>query len=354
VHDVSDRERLQRELRTETEQLRTALRNSPLVAFRLDTDLRYTWVGNPHEDFDPAAVIGKRDDELLPLEAADVVMAPKRRVIETGEGVREEVTYELPSGRVTYDLTVEPLRDESGDLVGLTSAALDITEQKRRERQLREQNERLDRVTTVLSHDLRSPLSVATGRLTLFERDSDPAHLDDVRTALVRMSDLVDDVLATARRRGGGDERETMTVPVRGVAERAWEQVESDGASLVVETDRTVEADESRLQQLFENLLRNSVEHGSRGDERNDGRLTVRVGPLANGGFYVEDDGTGFVGTPSAVEQVFEDGYTTRPEGTGLGLGIVRDVTAEHGWTVEAVAGTETDNGGARFEFRVE
>jgi len=65
-------------------------------------------------------------------------MEPKRRALETGERVHEEVTYELPSGQVSYDLTVVPLRDETGTIVGLTAASLDITEQKQRERHLEE------------------------------------------------------------------------------------------------------------------------------------------------------------------------------------------------------------------------
>jgi|GEM_PF-1197328 len=136
VEDVTERKELERELRTEREHFRLALENSPFTAFRLDTDLRYTWIGNQHSDFDPEAVIGKRDDELLPDDAAEVIMEPKRQVLETGEGVRGEYTYELPSGMVTYDLTVEPLRDDSGEIVGLTCAALDITERKRLERTL--------------------------------------------------------------------------------------------------------------------------------------------------------------------------------------------------------------------------
>ncbi|WP_254533807.1 bacterio-opsin activator domain-containing protein [Natrinema gelatinilyticum] len=135
-HD-GDRERLERELRTEKEHFRVALENSPLIAFRLDTDLRYTWVCNPHPDFRPEDALGKRDDELLPTEQAEKIMAPKRAVLETGKGIREEVSYELPSGRVSYELTVEPLRDDSGTIVGLTCSSLDITGRKERERELK-------------------------------------------------------------------------------------------------------------------------------------------------------------------------------------------------------------------------
>ncbi|WP_372912848.1 PAS domain-containing sensor histidine kinase [Salinigranum sp.] len=366
VDDVSEQRRLERELRTETEQFRTALQNSPLVAFRLDTDLRYTWIGNSHEDFDESAVLGKRDDDLLPPEAAEVVMTPKRTVLETGEGVREEVTYDVPSGEVTYDLTVEPLRDETGTLVGLTAAALDVTEQKQHERQLREQNERLDRLTEVLSHDLRGPLSVATGRLRLFGMDSNPQHLDAARRAHERMSALIDDVLTAPDSHEAADE--TTTVSLARAAQEAWDHVETADAALCVDVDadHTVEANESKLHQLFENLFRNSVEHGSTDphsqaredsvehgspDAERDTGVTVRVGPLADpDGFFVADDGRGFSLVPAAGD-VFDDGYSTSEGGTGLGLGIVRDVAMAHGWTVRAVDAAE---GGARFEFRLD
>jgi HTH-type transcriptional regulator, bacterioopsin transcriptional activator and related proteins len=136
IREISERKRLEDDLRTEKGHFRTAVENSPLVGFRLNTDLRYTWIINPHEDFDPESVIGKREDELLPPEAAETVMDPKRKALETGERVREEVTYELPSGLVLYDLTVEPLRDETGEIVGLACVTWDITERKRREDEL--------------------------------------------------------------------------------------------------------------------------------------------------------------------------------------------------------------------------
>ena len=136
LRDHTDEKQLERELRVEREHFRVALENSPFTAFRLDTDLRYTWIGAPHSDFDAESILGRRDDELLPPEAAETIMAPKREVLQTGEGVRREVTYELPSGAVTYDLTVEPLRDEDGDIAGLTAAALDITDRKSLERTL--------------------------------------------------------------------------------------------------------------------------------------------------------------------------------------------------------------------------
>ena len=141
--DITERKRLERELRTETEQFQTALDNSPVVALRQDADLRYTWVGNPIERYSPDDILGKRDDELLTAEDAAVVQELKRTVLETGEGVREEVTLHLPRGEVVYDLAVKPITDDAGEITGLAATAVDLTEQIRTREALRRSEERL-------------------------------------------------------------------------------------------------------------------------------------------------------------------------------------------------------------------
>jgi PAS domain S-box-containing protein len=183
VRDVTDRRRLDRDLRTEREHLRVALENSPFTAFRLDTDLRYTWIGGAHDDFDSDAVIGKRDDEVLPPEPAERIMGPKRRALEADEAVREVVTYELPSGSVTYDLTVEPLR-EDGEVIGLTCAALDITERTRLER------------TLVRLHEASRDIVAAATPTAAAERIVDAAvGALGVDAAVVYLLDQADNVL---------------------------------------------------------------------------------------------------------------------------------------------------------------
>ena len=116
----------------------------------------------------------------------------------------------------------------------------------------------------------------------------------------------------------------------------SWQQGSTGDATLVTETDRRVLADDSRLQELFENLFRNAVAHGS--------DVTVTVGDL-DGGFSVADDGPGI--PPEDRERVFDHGYSTRGRGTGFGLSIVQEIADAHGWEV---AVTESDDGGARFE----
>lgn len=182
--DITEHKRLERKLRTEKEQLDVAVEKLPLVLFRMDTDLRFTWLKNPSEDFEDVEVLGRREDEFLPPEAAETLMAPKRRALESGERVREEVTYELPSRQVTYDLTVSPIRDESEKITGLACAALDITERKEAERELRRRAE-LDAFRVELTDAIR-PLSdpeeiQRVAARVLGERlDVDRAHYGEV------------------------------------------------------------------------------------------------------------------------------------------------------------------------------
>ncbi|MES3517832.1 MAG: PAS domain-containing sensor histidine kinase [Natronomonas sp.] len=212
----------------------------------------------------------------------------------------------------------------------------DITDRKEREAELSRRNERLEEFASVISHDLRNPLRVASGRVELASAECDSDHLDVVRKSHDRMEALIDDLLALARQ--GTTETEPEFVDIETVVDDCWATVETAAARLTTDVDRTVSADSTRLKQLFENLIANSVEHA--GDT-----VEIRVGELDDG-FYVEDDGPGI--PEDARADVFTPGYSTDSEGTGLGLTIVRDVADEHGWAVRI---TDGDTGGARFEI---
>jgi PAS domain S-box-containing protein len=219
-----------------------------------------------------------------------------------------------------------------------------------REAELQRQNERLEEFASVVSHDLRNPLSVARGYLDLAHEACDAPeaddHFDRISRAHERMARLISDLLSLARQ--GQTVGDTESVPVADLAERSWGVVDAADATLDVGDPPAVEADPKRLSSLLENLFRNAVEHG--GDA-----VTVRVGALEDEttggptGFFVEDDGPGVPATDR--EKVFERGYTTGDGGTGFGLSIVGGIVDAHGWDVSLV---ESDDGGARFEVRVD
>ncbi|WP_123124775.1 sensor histidine kinase [Halosegnis longus] len=200
---------------------------------------------------------------------------------------------------------------------------------------IRRERDRLEEFASLLSHDLRNPLNVAQGRLELIQMTGEIDHVDAIDRALNRMERLIEDMLTLARE--GDAVGETEPVKLRAVANQAWTNVTTKSASLEVESSVQIDADRSRLIQVFENLYRNAIEHGGDG-------VTVRVGSI-DGGFFIEDTGPGI--PEDERDDVFESGYTTNPDGTGFGLAIVKRIVEAHGWKIKVTEGTD---GGARFE----
>lgn len=244
---------------------------------------------------------------------------------------------------VAMTATLATLGGVTGAVIGLYDAH--NREQTRRLRrqhqQLEQQNRRLDEFASFVSHDLRNPLNVAQLRIDLAQNAEDQTeHLDSAETALTRADELITDVLMLARQ--GAVIEDESTVEVSAVAKRAWQHVPATEATLQIEETHTVQADETRLQRVFENLFKNAIEHGSED-------VTITVGTADWVGFYVEDTGPGLPETDT--DQVFEMGYSTNTNGTGYGLAIVKAIVDAHDWDIHACTAS---NGGARFEFETD
>ncbi len=134
------------ELHASEERFRLVLQDSPVIVFQQDTDLRFIWIHNPIAPFSPADIIGKTEDELIEPENAERLRAIKQRVLDTGEGLREEVPRVTPDETRWYDMKLEPLRDPEGTITGITGVVTDIThyhQQVERERFLAKVSELL-------------------------------------------------------------------------------------------------------------------------------------------------------------------------------------------------------------------
>ena len=326
------------------------LRTAPVAADRFFREMA-----------DPALII---DNELTVIEynrAATAILGTltkRSELTETDSGFAErletaiaddktagEFTTDANGGpKRTYDIEVTRVTDQFDITQGYVVVLRDITDRKQRERQLEEQNERLEEFADIVSHDLRNPLSTAEGWVAAVT-DALDAEEPDVETANMglehiahshdRMNELIDVLLTMARQ--GQTVADPEPVSLDECATNAWATADTDGMELRVETDRTVPADPARLRQAFENLFRNANDHSN--------AATVMVTTTAEG-FAVEDDGVGI--DPDDREDLFEFGYTTDEEGTGIGLAVVERIIEAHGWGIEV---GESDDDGARFEI---
>ncbi len=312
--------------------------------------------------------IGRSIEIIIPPDHLDEEREILRRLAR-GERIEHfETIRRTKDGRLLdISLTVSPVRDESGRIVGASKIAHDITEQKRaraerddllaREQDLRARAEEASRLkdeflATVL-HELRTPLSAIVGWARLLAE----GHLDAERERYAAeviernaraQTQLINDLLDVSRIVTGKLRLNIGRAMPAAVIESALESLRptADARGIRLETtlDRTagpITGDATRLQQVIWNLVSNAIKFTSRGGrvevhlERAPGQITVRV----------SDTGQGI--SPEMLPHVFDrfrqgEGGTTRAHGgLGLGLAIVRHIVELHGGRVTAKSAGE-------------
>lgn len=242
----------------------------------------------------------------------------------------------------------DPTRqDPRGCILSLT----DITSQRTRQANLERKNEQLERLASVVSHDLATPLATGESLVHLLRADMvDPPSevrqsLSDLETVHDRLRTFAEGLPTLARE--STDVATPTDCDFETVLRSAWRVVDTEDLRLDVRETCPLTADANRLQQAFENLLQNSVDHGRSAED--DAASTVTAGRLqTTPGFYIEDDGPGI--PPERRENIVAFGVGTGT-GSGYGLAIVRSTVEAHGWTLSVA---ESPTGGARFEIRTE
>jgi len=366
--NVTEHKHLQSALRAQRDQFSALFEhlNEPVVATEFEgetpvvSDMNVAFA----ETFgvDTVADTGKPVDELIVPAEDRADAASFNRRAKAGKRLEVEVRRQTPDGPRDFLLRFVPYG--SGDSRGGYAIYIDVTERREWERQLQRQNERLEEVARVVSHDLRNPLNVAAGTVDVLARRADDdgrEAFERVQRAHDRIEAIITDMLALARE--GQSVTDLSPVDLSVVARDAWETVETGGATLDIRASTKVMADASRLQQAFENLFANAVTHG--GED-----VTVIVGempecptatdrdrdrptrdddhPVRRGGFFVADDGSGI--PADERDDVFESGFSTGEDSTGFGLSIVQSIVEAHGWDV-AVTDRIDGTSGARFEI---
>jgi PAS domain S-box-containing protein len=327
--------------------------------------------------YTPDEAIGKSIKLIIPRDRwaeEDEVLAR----IRCGERVDhfETIRRAKDGHLLNISLTVSPVRDQSGKIVGASKVARDITEHKRAEQELErllasekesrrqaEEASRLkDEFLAVVSHELRSPLNAITGWASLLMMrplDDQTKHaIETILRNAETQTQLVADLLDVSRIVTGHLRLSVRSFQLIPVIEAAIEVVRpgADAKSIRIETalDRIagpIAGDPDRMQQIFWNLLSNAVKFTQRG-----GRIQVRMQQV---GSHVEivvaDSGKGI--EPKLLPFVFErfrqgDSSTTREHGgLGLGLAIVRHLVELHGGVVSARS--DGEDRGAEFTVQL-
>ncbi|MFC6614299.1 PAS domain S-box protein [Halopenitus salinus] len=234
---------------------------------------------------------------------------------------------------------VRPHTDEEGTISHVVGVSRDVTAFKRRERRLERHNERFEKLASVVSHDLQSPIQAVRGRLELAADTGDQAHVEAALSAFSRLEEIRTDLIEMLRT--GEVVTETEPIDVGALAEDVWDRVAAaDASTLEVVSNPHLEGDPGATERLLQNLLSNAVEHA-------DGETTVEIGRIESG-FYLEDDGPGI--DPEDRTRVFDPGFTTKSSGQGMGMASVRQIVDEHGWTIDITDAESLE--GARFEIR--
>ena len=326
----------------ESDMLRAMMSEMEVPIFVKDESGRHLRMTEVPGGVDQDAVIGKTDLEVYSYdqEAAEQFYRDDMRVIEEGQPVDGKIEGSGPPGNEHYALAHKvPWPGPDGTTKGLIGVSLDVTDVVEKANRADHLEDRLEQFAGYVSHDLKNPLSVASGHLELAKENGEAGSLTAVGDALERIEEMIDDLEHLARRPPDGGLADFVEVSF--VARQVWSFIETGDADLVVDLPETAQVHVSveQLRPLLENLFRNAVVHG--GDD-----VTVRVGALEDG-FYVADDGPGI--PPDERETVLQRGYTTAEGGSGTGLAIVSEIVEDNDWSLTI---SESDDGGAAFEIR--
>lgn len=232
-----------------------------------------------------------------------------------------------------------PVRDKGGDTL-VYASGLDVTELKELEQRTR-LAQRLAAVGTLaagLAHEIRNPLNSAQLQLRLLERRlakvsgdeklHEPLHV--VRQEIVRLSGLVQEFLSFARPSVLDIDATDLAALARRVCELEGPVASEHGVEILLDAPEPVviPADADKIQQVLLNLLRNAIEAAI--EVPGQRRVWVRVTPHGQSAVLaVRDSGPGI--SDEVKARMFEPFFSTKPEGTGLGMAICHSLVTQHG-----------------------
>ena len=128
IEDITDQVAALKKITESENRFKLAMKISGQIAFSQDENLKHTWIYNPHPGFSIQDILGKDDYELVEPETARRLTLLKKEVLETGTGVKSEVSMIINGEESIYDMMIEPVKNDTGKVSGITGVAMNITE----------------------------------------------------------------------------------------------------------------------------------------------------------------------------------------------------------------------------------
>lgn len=289
--------------------------------------------------------IGELMPSLVPLLASVADDSPLRR-------------SEIAQGERVLGVSISPLVDAAGRVLGRIVSFQDLSELRRMEEEVArsEHLAAVGRLAAGVAHEIRNPLAAISGSIELLGRGGEAPSSDDqkqlmeiVLREVARLDALIRDLLEFARPRPPEREKLDLTAHMSELKRVFENDRQLDGAHVQLEADGAiwVEADPAQLRQVVWNLLRNAAEAApgapitlSVGADRSDGKSWAWVA--------VRDRGPGI--PPEQRARIFEPFYSTKVSGTGLGLATVHRIVEAHKGRIDVEA---PPDGGTRVCVRL-
>lgn len=371
VRDITDRKCVAEQLRKSEEFNRRIIENSPECIKILEPDGVLTYMspaGMRMLELDELVIKGENILDYLAgqdrVQGAEALARARAGGIGTFHGM-----LRTRSGREKwFDAVVSPLLDAKGRVESLLAVSRDVTDRRAAEESLRETQAQLARVnramtlgtlTSSIAHEIRQPLAAVllNARTCRTYLSADPIDLEAVSECLVdlerdalRASDTITRVRTLVIKTPEARSPLDLNDAIRDVVELVRHDVTSAGVVLTTELESElpkVEGDRVQLQQVLLNLIRNGVE-AMRDVGDSPKRLVIRSRRSTPGDIEVDvsDSGPGL--EPGAEDRIFDAFYTTKTDGTGLGLAMSRGIVESHGGRLWAAPSAD---GGATFRF---
>ena len=370
-NDITERKRAEDLLRRSEKELRDVIEAIPAIVFTTAPDGSNAWINRPWTDFSGLSVeetAGSRWQTAIHPDDLDEHAAKWLRSVTTGEPFETESRHRSVNGEYRWFLVrAAPLRGEGGKVLRWYGTLVDIEDRKRVEfererlRQLEADLAHKSRASMMgefaasLGHEITQPITGALINAKTCVRwlDREPPELAEARATASRIvHDLnrAADILDRNRSlyRGNPPQREPLDAneAVRQMVAMLHDAANRRSVSLRADLDPElppVIADRVQLQQVLMNLMLNAIE----ATNEKSGEVRIASARTESGDLLISVSDLG-VGLPSLPDRIFEAFYTTKPEGTGMGLSISRRIIESHGGRLWARA---NEGPGATFCF---